>query len=185
MKSEDGGYTDGGCVMQVGGSAGHVSLEIAQKHPDLTIIVQDYESLRGGFNAIFPEELKSRVSFQAHDFFTPQTTPADAYLLKTVLHDWPDSESIAIIRNLVAAMKQGNRIIIMDMLMTGVGEGPRFVNKMMTSLDLQMMAALNAKERTKNDWQDLIKKADERLVIKAFKQPPGAAANMIEVVFEG
>lgn len=82
-------------------------------------------------------------------------------------------------------MKPGNRIVIMDMIMTGVGEGPQPVNKMMTSVDLQMMAALNAKERTKRDWEDLVKKTDDRLKIRAFRQPPGAAAHMIEVVFDG
>ena len=53
-----------------------------------------------------------------------------------------------------------------------------------TSLDLQMMAALNAKERTKQDWMDLFNSADKRLSIKGFKQPPGSAATLIEAIFE-
>lgn len=69
--------------------------------------------------------------------------------------------------------------------MPEIGEGPSFVNKMMSGIDLQMMTLFNAKERRKSDWEDLIKSTDGRLVLKAFRQPPGAAAQMIEVVFEG
>jgi 6-hydroxytryprostatin B O-methyltransferase len=92
---------------------------------------------------------------------------------------------VKIIQNIIPAMQKGNRIVIMDGVMPELGEAPNSIVKLNTSLDLQMMAALNAKERTRKDWTDLIGSADPRLTVKAFKQPPGSAASLIEVVFEG
>ena len=72
----------------MGGSIGHVSVELASKHPNLSLIDQDYGTLKEQFDKTVPDTLKSRVKFQVHDFFTPQTVKADVYLLKHILHDW-------------------------------------------------------------------------------------------------
>jgi 6-hydroxytryprostatin B O-methyltransferase len=61
--------------------------------------------------------MKDRVSFQTHDFFTPQPTQGDIYLLRHVLHDWPDKYCIQILRHLIASMKDSSRIIINDGIM--------------------------------------------------------------------
>jgi hypothetical protein len=58
--------------MKVGGSVGHVSVEIAAANPDLLLIVQDFATLKPQFDATVPQELKPRITFQAHDFFNPQ-----------------------------------------------------------------------------------------------------------------
>lgn len=65
------------------------------------------------------------------------------------------------------------------------GETSNFVLRANTSMDLQMMTAFNAKERTKDDWVDLFHEADKRLVVKQFLQPRGSNLALIEVVFEG
>jgi 6-hydroxytryprostatin B O-methyltransferase len=169
----------------MGGSIGHVSVEIASQHPNLTIIDQDFACLEPQFNDFVPANLKSRILFQTHDFFTHQTVKADVYLLKHILHDWPDVLCMTIIRNIVPAMKNGSRIVVMDGVMPEVGEAPNYSLKINATFDLQMMALFNAKERTKRDWEALFKGADPRLNIKAFRQPLGSAASLIEVVFEG
>jgi hypothetical protein len=173
-------------VVDCGGSIGHVSVKIASQHPDLTMIVQDFGTLNPQFDATVPTSLKPRISFQAHDFFTPQPVKgAEVYFFKHILHDWPDSHCVKIIQNIVPAMNKGGRIIIMDGVMPELGQAPYQIMKLSTSFDLQMMCCLNAKERRKEDWEKLFIKADVRLVIKAIKQPPGSAASVIEVVFEG
>jgi 6-hydroxytryprostatin B O-methyltransferase len=168
----------------VGGSTGHVSIELATHNPQLSFIIQDFETLRPQFDAIVPEALKPRLQFQAHDFFTPQPVKgASVYFLKTILHDWPDHLCVKIIQNIVSAMKSESRIIAMDGVMPEPGTVPIPIMKLNTSMDLQMMTALNAKERTRKDWEGLFRLADKRLQIVAFRQPEGGMASMIEVVF--
>ena len=71
----------------------------------------------------------------------------------------------------------------MDGVMPELGTVPLPIMKLNTCIDLQMMAALNSKERTKEDWERLIGLADKRLQIAAFRQPEGGAATVMEIVF--
>ena len=69
--------------------------------------------------------------------------------------------------------------------MPEVGQVPNFLLETNTSLDLQMMTALNAKERRAQDWEALVKSAGERIAVKIIMQLPGSAASVIEVVLNG
>jgi hypothetical protein len=60
----------------------------------------------------------------AHDFFTTQTVGADAYILRTVLHNWADKYCIMILRALVPALKPGARILINDICLPKPGSVP-------------------------------------------------------------
>jgi len=51
-------------------------------------------------------------------------------------------------------------------------------------MDLQMMTAFNAKERTKEDWVNLFHEADKRLVVKQFIQHRGSTMTLIKVVLD-
>jgi 6-hydroxytryprostatin B O-methyltransferase len=168
----------------MGGSSGHLAIELASKQPNLRVIVQDFAILSSQFDDNLPNSLKSRVSFQAHDFMKPQTISADVYLFRFIFHDWPDHESVKIIQNVIPAMTKRSRIVVMDGVMPEIGETSSHVLRMNTSMDLQMMAVFNAKERRKEDWTKLFHEADRRLVVKQFQQPRGSALSLIEVVLE-
>ena len=71
--------------------------------------------VKTGANAL-PPYLTERVVFQEHDMFEPQpVTGADVYLLRHILHDWPDHYASRIISQLVPALKPGARLLISDM----------------------------------------------------------------------
>jgi 6-hydroxytryprostatin B O-methyltransferase len=79
---------------------------------------------------------------------------------------------------------KGSRLLIMDSMMPEMGEVPLTVMQLNTAMDLQMMAALNAKERTRADWEALLRAADQRLRIANVRQPIGSADAIIEVVLD-
>ncbi len=171
--------------MQIGGSTGHASINIAKEHPRLKCIVQDFDYLEPKFNELLPEDLKQRVTFQAHDFFTPQPVKhADVYFFKHILHDWADPLSVRILRALLPALKPGSRVILMDGVLPPRGSVPLQFERMVTALDLQMLIALNARERSVEDWKALFKEADERFQFRGMRQPPGSAAALIEFAFD-
>lgn len=155
-------------------------MELASKHPDLSFVVQDFGSVEPQFQTTVGPELKGRITFQEHNFFTPQPVKdADVYMLKHVLHDWPDAVCATIIQQIIPVMKKGSRIIVVDGIQPEFGQVPNYVMKVMASLDLTMMGSLNAKERTKADWEAVAKLADSRLIMEAFNQPPGSAFGAI------
>jgi 6-hydroxytryprostatin B O-methyltransferase len=80
-------------------------------------------------------------------------------------------------------MKDGARIIIVDTVLPSPGTFPNAKERLLRGIDIQMMVARNSKERTKEDWIDLIEKTDKRLKVKNFAQPPQADDTFIEIVF--
>ena len=107
-------------VVDVGGSQGHVSLALARKFENLSLIVQDMERVVGNMTA--PEDLQGRIKFMAHDLFAQQPVQgADVYYLRWILHNWSDKYCILILRALVPALKPGAKVIIQESLMPEPG----------------------------------------------------------------
>ncbi|CAG8898854.1 unnamed protein product [Penicillium egyptiacum] len=74
-------------VVDVGGSAGHVSIELAKVFPDLEFVVQDFEGLKSFHDGV-PDNLKPWISFEAQDILKPNAHHnADVYLLRSILRD--------------------------------------------------------------------------------------------------
>jgi 6-hydroxytryprostatin B O-methyltransferase len=133
-----------------------------------------------------PADITSRITFQGHDFTQPQPVQgADVYLLRMILHDWPDDTATQILRNIVAAMeKSKSRLLIMDTVLPKPGSEPVSVERIVRARDLTMMQAFNSKERDLDDWNSLIAAADPRLRLVQVAQPFGSAMSVLEVVID-
>ena len=112
----------GAKIVDVGGGQGAVSIALAKATKNIGFVVQDLDgTIQDGRNAL-PEELKKRVDFQAHDFFTEQPVKyADIYFFRWILHDWSDKYAARILQNLIPAMKEGTRIVVYEWLLA---DGP-------------------------------------------------------------
>ena len=140
--------------------------------------------MEGQFAAIMPPDLKDRISFQVHDFFTPQPVAADVYFMRWILHDWSDKYAIRIIRNIVPAMKPGSRIVIMETVLQPPGKLSFIGERMATSSDLQMMVACMSRERTADDWKQLVGQAESRLRFVDVVQPAGSTLGAVEFILD-
>ncbi|KAL0060251.1 hypothetical protein AAF712_012961 [Marasmius tenuissimus] len=95
----------GTTLCDVGSGVGTVSLAIAKAHPHISITLQDLPEPLGQAKVLWSDELPEaldaeRVQFIPVDFF--QQAPVaghNLYYMKHILHDWPDSEAIKILRN--------------------------------------------------------------------------------------
>ncbi|OAX79641.1 hypothetical protein ACJ72_06036 [Emergomyces africanus] len=176
-------------VVDLGGSAGHDAVVLARNFPDLNIIVQDLPKVKPVFEAELPSDVKTRVSFIAHNFFQPQPVEADIYIIKLILHDWPDLEAAKILRALVPALKPGARVILVEYIgkhdSTEGSSLPRSVQQMGTATDLRIMALFNAKERVVDDWKNIFHNADERFDVTSVKANPETFFAVVEAVWRG
>ncbi|EMT74665.1 Sterigmatocystin 8-O-methyltransferase [Fusarium odoratissimum] len=175
-------------LVDVGGSSGHDAVHLARTFPSLKkIVVQDLPEVQAAFDERLPEELKSRVSFEPHDFFGPQNTPGDVYMLKTILHDWPDKYAAKILANLVPRLKSGSRILLVEAVGLPEGVEPPFqmLGRTFAAADLHMLGVFNSLERNLEDWKKLLGDVDERLEIGHVSEVPGALHNFIEIKFRG
>lgn len=107
-------------MVDVGGGAGHHSIELARRFPNLSVIVQDMDKMFEGVK--IPEELEGRFKFMAYDLFAPQTIQADVYFFRWIFHNWSDKYSVLIIKALIPALKPGAKIILNESCMPEPGE---------------------------------------------------------------
>ncbi|KAL3472043.1 S-adenosyl-L-methionine-dependent methyltransferase [Aspergillus californicus] len=171
-------------VVDVGGSTGHACVAIAEKAPRATFVVQDLAGVvEQGIRAL-PDELATRITFEEHDFFTPQPQSADIYLLRFILHDHPDHVAIKILQSLIPAMKTGSRLIINDGVLPEPNTIPRGEERIARIMDLEMLTTFNARERPLADWVKLCSDADERLTLRSVSKPQGSIMSILEFVFD-
>jgi O-methyltransferase domain len=98
---------------------GHVSKALAESFPSFTVIVQDASEVVEQSNvALAAAQAEGRllnVSFQEHNFFSPQPVKdADVYFLRQIMHDWPKKEATMILRALLPALKPGTRVLVSE-----------------------------------------------------------------------
>lgn len=115
MKNFDWESLGAGLVVDVGGSHGAVSLTLAERFPNLRFMVQDLQSVISELPVLPDDSIAARVSFMAHDFFTPQPVAgADVYYYRWIFHGWAQGNAIKILRALIPALKKGAFVIIND-----------------------------------------------------------------------
>lgn len=174
-----------GTIVDVGGSHGFVCIELAQRFPSLQFTVQDLsETIASAPQLDAP--LSSRIKYMVHDFNNPQPIKnADVYLFRWIMHNYANKHAVNILQQLKPALKKGARVLINDYCLPEVGNGcTGLQEKAMRTMDLNMLAILNAQERAESDWIELFGE------VKGFrflgvKRPLGCRMSLIEAVWEG
>ena len=139
------------CVVDVGGGYGH-DLALMKKgfrRLPQRLVLQDRQDI---INSI-PSASKMGIEATVHDFWTTQPVKdARAYVLKSVLHDWPEAKGVEILNQIAGAMKPGySKVIILENVL------PDGTIPMGTAgLDALLMCNLAAGERTESQWRGLL-----------------------------
>ncbi|HEY7483921.1 MAG TPA: methyltransferase [Streptosporangiaceae bacterium] len=101
-------------VVDVGGGTGALLAEILRARPGLRGTLVDLPATVARATETFEAaEVGDRVTRRGQSFFDPLPAGADVYLLKSVLNDWPEEETLAILRRCAEAARPGGRIVIM------------------------------------------------------------------------
>ncbi|CAG8950964.1 hypothetical protein HYFRA_00006361 [Hymenoscyphus fraxineus] len=172
-------------VVHLGGGAGQFAIEIAKKHANLSMIVQDMGFMMGPREAGVPDEVKGRVMFEEHDFFAQQTVEMDAIYIRWALRNWSDKYVLLALRAQIPKLKSGSTIIIQDIILPEAGKVPLWKERYTRSNDLSLLASFNSRERTVEDWKSLFQEADKGFVLKNVFEPQGSALGILEFKWQG
>ena len=114
-----------------------------------------------------------------HDFFNPQPVKhADVYLFRWILHNWADPYAVKLLRNIVAVMKPGSKIVAQEQ-MPGATADLNWSAKSKRNLDMIQATAWNSLERTLPDWEELFRKTDPRLRFLGATTPKGSVQTLV------
>ncbi len=94
-------------VVDVGGGTGAMLASLLRRHPQAKGILVDLPGpvARAG-EIIDSFGVSSRMTVKGQSFFDPLPAGADLYLLKSVLNDWADEPTVAILRRCAEAAAQ-------------------------------------------------------------------------------
>jgi hypothetical protein len=144
-------------IVDIGGGNGALLIGIMKSTTKANGIVFDLdENIRDqAVLNISNNNLQDRCSFQAGSFFETIPAGASAYIMKSVLHDWDDANSIKILANTKKAMPDGSKLLIIENVI-GEKNTPHPGNFM----DINMLTLTGGRERTAGEWKTLIEKAE-------------------------
>jgi hypothetical protein len=112
--------------------------------------------VEGARELLANEGVLDRCEIAGGDFFQSVPPQGDAYLLKNILHDFPDEPAIGLLRTIRSAMAADGRVLVVQDVLPPAGEPS--VGKL---LDIQMLL-IGGKERTEAEWRALFAAAGLR-----------------------
>ena len=166
-------------IIDVGGGFGELLAEILKANPDKCGVLFDRPHAMDGARVLMEAaQLTDRCEFIAGDFFETIPGGADAYLLKSVIHDWNDERSVAILRNCRHAMKGAAKLLLVERIVPRQ-LGASTAHRSIARGDLNMLVGLGGRERTEDEYRGLLDAAG--LDVKAII-PAGRTFGVIEAV---
>jgi hypothetical protein len=86
-------------------------------------------------------------------FFESVPAGAGGYVMKSILHDWEDEESIRILRKIRAGGTPASRLFVVERVIGAPNEDVAG-----RILDLHMLVMPGGRERTEDEWRSLFER---------------------------
>ncbi|UFJ40741.1 acetylserotonin O-methyltransferase [Brevibacillus humidisoli] len=148
-------FADCRLLVDVGGGHGSLMAAILQAHPHLRGIVYDQPLVADGAKRFLQSAgLDDRCDVQPGSFFESIPAGADTYLLKFVIHDWPDESALTILSNCRKAMSAGANLLLVEQVLLPDSESTQA-----KWTDLEMLVMVGGKERTEQEFRSLLSTA--------------------------
>jgi O-methyltransferase/methyltransferase family protein len=146
-------------IVDVAGGHGRFLAEILNATPQARGILFDQPHVVAGASALLEEHrVADRVKLVEGSFFEAVAEGGDAYILKHIIHDWPDDEAAQILGNIRKAAGVGKHVLIVEFVI------PQHNREFPGNwLDLEMHVGAGARERTAGQYSRLLSRAGFRM----------------------
>ena len=99
----------------------------------------------------------SRCNLISGDFFESVPKDFNAYLMKSIIHDWEDEKALAILKNCRASINKHGKLLLIERV---IGQdAPQSVKWG----DLYMMVIYGSRVRTEQEFRNLLRASDFEL----------------------
>lgn len=147
-------------IADVGGGHGRFLAAILSAAPATRGVLFDLPDVVAGAPGELAEHgVAERVRIVEGSFFDdPIPGDCDAYVVKNVLHDWPDADALRILSNMRAAMPAGRHLLLIELLIP-----PHNRESPGKWLDLDMFLSTGTRLRTVAEYESMLVRAGFRL----------------------
>ncbi len=146
-------------VVEVGGGYGILLRTILSANPSLRGILFDLPHVaEGAEEYVRADGLTSRCEVVGGDFFEVLPSGGDAYILKSVIHDWDDAQSVAILTNVSRAMAPDGKLLLLEMVVPAQARQSPW-SQIVAGSDLNMLVNTGGHERSEAEFQRLFRTA--------------------------
>jgi len=142
-----------GIIADIGGGTGQLINKVLDKHSS---------SVKHSYLFDLPE-VPAEFDFDncekiSGSFFDSFNITADVYILKRIIHDWDDDKAVQVLKNVVATMPNDAKLLIFE----GVIDDSEN-SKFLSTIDLLLLSIIGGKERTYQEFEDILKAADLKI----------------------
>jgi len=140
-------------IADVGGGHGALVAAILRAHPAARgILVDQPDVVAAAQPDLEAAGVAARCEVVGGSFFEHVPEGADLCILKSVIHDWDDERSLALLRNCHRALPADGTLLLIERIMpVRVDRDPHAV-----LLDVHMLALTGGRERTEEEYRALL-----------------------------
>jgi len=135
-------------LVDVGGGEGALLRDILVATPRLHGVLFDLPQVVARASEILTGDIAARCQIVGGDFFDAIPKDADAYLLKGVIHDWPDDDAARILRNTRRAIRPDGTLLLIEGIVDSTAR-PVGVMEL-------LMLVIGGRERSEAEFRSLL-----------------------------
>jgi hypothetical protein len=160
-------------LADIGGGNGSLLGVVLQRYPQMKGILFDLGHVCGRARAgLHKLGLEDRCLVQEGSFFEFVPPGADAYLMRHIIHDWTDEQSVQILSNCRKVIPPHGRILLVEFAVSSANQP-----SLGKDADMIMLAFPGGMERTEEEYRELFEKSGFQLTKVT---PTKSAVSVIE-----
>lgn len=164
-------------IVDVGGGHGGLITGILKKNPSMRGILFDApQVIEGAKSPVEKSGVAERCQLVGGDFFKAFPEGGDAIVMKWIIHDWNDEQSVAIMKNCHRALPENGKLILIEAVVPATSE-PHFSK----FIDLNMLVMTGGRERTEGEFRELYEASGFRLTHVVPTESPFSVIEGVKV----
>jgi O-methyltransferase domain/Dimerisation domain len=139
-------------IVDVAGGHGRLLAGILAATPTATGVLFDLPHVVAGAQPLLRQHgVAERVRIVEGSFFDAAPEGGDLYVLKHIIHDWPDDKASQILKTVRAAMRTGKTVALVECVIP-----PHDRDFLAKATDLEMLIYNTGRERTADEYRTLL-----------------------------
>jgi hypothetical protein len=151
-------FSNAASLVDLGGGEGVLLAEILSANPKARAALFEQTSVIEAARRSLDAEVARRIEFVRGDFFKAVPEGRDIYILKNIMHDWDDDQSVALLGVCRKAMKSDSKLLLVEgVVPAGNVRSPTKI------MDINMLDMTGGRERTEAEHRAILTKSRSTL----------------------